>query len=154
MSAIPTKTGSLLAGLKRILVGITLAIVSVAGLAIVAFAGLWGLGKAGTVDTYYRCPGTMEMPLGSGELENSTAFLRLQTYRPFLFWAKDDGMLWVETTPQDDLLLLQKMTLDNDEFFNFNDGDTSVAMSKNSLVLRMTLPRKRYFTGECARTNR
>ena len=152
MGAMPTKMRSIVSGLKRILIGIGQAIAAVAALGIVAFAALWALDKFGRVNTFYRCPGQITSSEG---VENGTAFLRIEQYRGFIFWASGPRRLWVETNPQDDFLLMQKVLMDTDVMVAFaGDDGSSADLSKNSLVVHLSMPRSRYFSGECAKVDR
>lgn len=120
-------------------------------LAVTGIAALFLLASFGSVNTYYRCPGQMEV---GGDASQSTAYIRTQMYKPFMFWAKNDGVAWVETFPQGDFLLFQEATINNEVLVTFKRDDDYADFTKNGQILRMRLGSERYFSGECSRVDR
>jgi hypothetical protein len=54
---------------------------------------LFAVARYGVVETRYRCEGDL---IKQDDKFHQTIYLKIQLYRPFIFWSDHDGMVWTE----------------------------------------------------------
>jgi hypothetical protein len=67
--------------------------IALAGLTLGGAGFLLAAANYGAVEKRYRCDGDVSQHGATNEM---TMYIRVQLYRPWIFWAKSHGMVWTE----------------------------------------------------------
>ena len=136
--------------MKAILEGIVALALWAAGLAVIGVLALFTLAHFGSTETRYRCAGTIEQSAVASGHSAAVAYVKMRLYRPFIFWADSAGMVWIETRPDNDLLLFQDVGRIGDLTITMTSaGKEYASISDVGRILRANLGGGRSFVGEC-----
>ena len=118
------------------------------GLAVLGLVSIALLNNFGVVESRYRCEG---VTFGEAGASNPTVmYLKLELFRPVIFWADDDGSAWTEV-PNGAQLYYESVRVAGDHV-NFSTSDNMPHGDYSRLADSMWVSMEgRMFEGSCVR---